>query len=199
MARMTIADAARAIGKPRETLRDALKRHGITKDADGLIDTEALIRVGYTNDQLELITHESPCRATEPSAQENTLSNIRQAAILQQYTALIGQLQEECRKERAQAALREQRLFRALEQLSRSLLETVHPAAASDRLEPIRTRVLKLLKDTPGALTRYEIETALQTSKNLRHVLQGMVRAKLLVRPKPGVYMLSQEPLSPQP
>ena len=190
MAKLKIADAARALSMPPTTLRDVINRLHIPRDAHGFFDTEDLIRAGYKNEQLELIARESPCRETETSEQDTSLPTIEQMGLLQQHAELFRELREEFRKERAISALREERLLRRLEQLTRSLIDTLQPETASNPIQPLEFRkpILQLLKQSPTPLARRDIETALGSPKSLKDVLQGMYRAGLVTRTQPGVY-----------
>lgn len=193
MAKLTISGAARAIGEPRSTLRGAISRGSVHVDHDGLIDTADLEGAGYTLQPDALAIEEARQGGRSPSQERHT-AGTPQTEILLQDTDLFRQIRDEFRRELDAAHERQVRLLRLLDQMSRYVAKTARPggAAALDALPPQnRKPIMSLLRNFPQGLTREEIETKLDSPKNLRNTLQGMYRAGLVVRPKTGVYILA--------
>ena len=189
MAKLTVNKAAQAVGVWPSTIRRAIYSGRISCGTDGLIDTEALIRAGYTlkpeSREPELFSY-----TEEPSTQATSMRTLPPMDVLHEHAEFFRQLREEFRTERALSARREERLLRRLEQFTRSLIDTLQPEAASARIQPLQYRkaILRVLKQSPTPLSRQDIQTAMGITKSLKDVLQGMYRVGLVTRTKPGVY-----------
>jgi hypothetical protein len=81
MPTLPVSSAARVIGIPRSTLRDAIARGRVSVTPDGLVDTADLEQAGYTVDPEALAREEarlqgssrtqaSPTAATQPASPE---------------------------------------------------------------------------------------------------------------------------------
>ena len=198
MARLTITNAARVAGISRHALSRAITRGRVRRDADGLVDTAELERAGYTLLPNAGALTETRQRARSTEQERNAADTPQTDSLPQDDTDFFLQLRDELRRELNAAHARQLRLLRLVEQLSRYVAKTLHPGGASalgaSPPPQIRTPIMTLLrKHYPEGLTRKEIETSLNSPKNLRNTLQGMYREGLVARLDTGVYTVAPE------
>lgn len=196
MAKLPVSSAARAIGVPRTTLRGAIRRGIVPVEPGNLVDTTELERAGYTVEPDALAIEET--RLQEKSlAQVSTTQGKQQLAALDKIPSLLHELFTSLREDLNQTHARQINKLRNLEQLLREIAKTGWPRGASLLGTPpppqMRQPILSLLQHYPNGLTRQDIETKLNSPKKLQHVLQGMIREGLIVRPKPGVFTVAPE------
>jgi hypothetical protein len=200
MSKLTVSQAARVIGIPRTTLRGVIKRGSVSVNPDGLVDTADLEQAGYTIDP-DALAREQAGQA-RGTAQARPTAGTPQTDILPQALDLFGQLRDEIRGELDAAHARQMRLLRLLERLSRYIARAGLPGGAAALSAPqppqIRQPILSLLRKHPNGLELKEIAIKINSPKPLRNVLQGMYRAGLVVRVKPGVYTVAPEHRSPE-
>jgi hypothetical protein len=200
MSKLPVSSAARAFGMSRSTLRGLTSRGSVPLYPGNRVDTVDLERAGYRL-QPDALAIEEARQSGSSSAQKHHTAGTPQTEILLKDTDLFRQIRDEFRRELDAAHERQVRLLRLLDQMSRYVTKTAQPGGASalGGLPPPqnRTPIMTLLRNFPQGLTREEIETKLDSPKNLRNTLQGMYRAGLVVRPKPGVYMLGPEHRGP--
>jgi len=199
MAKLPVSSAARAFGMSRSTLRGITKRGGVHVYEGNLVDTAELEDAGYIPQPEALAIEEARQSGSSP-AQKHHTAGTPQTEIVLKDTDLFRQIRDEFRRELDAAHERQVRLLRLLDQMTRYIAKTPQPGASSLGASlPTQNRkpIMTLLRNFPQGLTREEIETKLESPKNLRNTLQGMYRVGLVARSKPGVYMLGPKHRDP--
>lgn len=197
MAKLPVSKAARVIGMPRSTLRGLISRGIVHVEQGNLVDTAELEGVGYRLQPDALALEEARLQGRS-LAQASDTAETQRLAGLDQGPSLLRELLTSLREDVDQVHARQIHFLRTLEQLIRQIDKTGGPRGASLLGAPpqprMRQPILTLLQDYPNGLTRKDIETKLNSPKKLSHVLQGMIRAKLIERTKPGVFTVAPKP-----
>jgi hypothetical protein len=200
MSKLPVSSAARAFGMSRSTLRGIIKRGSLHVEPGNLVDTADLENLGYAPQPEALAIEEARQSGSSPAQQHHT-AGTSQTEILLRDTDVFRQIRDEFHRELDAAHERQVRLLRLLDQMSRYIAKTAQPggAPALGTSLPIQNRkpIMTLLRNFPQGLTREEIETKLESPKNLRNTLQGMYRAGLVMRPKAGVYTIAPKHRDP--
>jgi hypothetical protein len=207
MAKLSKVDAAKAAGVSRQTLHTYIKDHRISVDADGLIDTAELLRVGFTLHPLHEIGRQDP----EPVGHDLTSKVDTLDVYLDMITLLKQQLKEAQAREQAafqreQSASEREALLWQMYQAERTrydgLLEvpralptspvTVRPrssaqAPVADRGD-IRRRMLALVWEHPEGLSPAQTRQLLDIEKDLGATMKAILRDGLLRRVTHGQY-----------
>jgi hypothetical protein len=196
MSKLPVSSAARVLGMARSTLRGLISRGKVHVEEGNLVDTAELERAGYRLQPDALALEEARLQGRSLDQTSDTAETQRLAG-LDQGPYLLREQFARLREELDQAHTRHMAMLRTLEQLSRQLSKTSGSRRASTLVGPpqpqLRKPIMALLQDHPNGLTRKDIETALNIRKNLQDVLQGMIRAGLIVRPKSGIFAVAPE------
>ncbi len=196
MAKLPVSKAARVIGMPRSTLRGLISRGLVHVEHGNLVDTAELEGAGYKL-QPDALAREEARLQGRSLAQASDTAETQRLAGLDQGPNLLRELFTSLREDLDQAHAWQIHMLRTLEQFSRQIAKTGWPRGASLLGAPpqpqMRKPILSLLQDYPNGLPRKDIETKLNSPKKLPDVLQGMIRAGLIVRTKPGVFTVAPE------
>jgi hypothetical protein len=124
---------------------------------------------------------------------------VRETAALERLVEVL-QRELDAARAREQAALeREARLLGLLERLQPQISGVrMAPSPHKQSQDPIRQQILALLKSHTEGLSRRQLEIAIGAEKNLTDTLQGMIRARMIVRLAPAFFALAQGKNAPQ-
>jgi flagellar motor protein MotB len=218
MAKLTLSEAARACHIARTTIQRAVRAGRLSLDAEHMVDTAELLRVGYQVDAAVL--HAAPQQVVSPTQQDaapprstpqhsdaapHELQLLRQERdMLQQERNRLAQqvdvllaLHQTTQQQltQAQQMLHDmQHRYDRLLEAPRSLPTPPIPLAPGGVSAPrgdMRRRIVTLLQEHPEGLSPVQTRQLLGIDKSLGSTMKAMARDGLLRRAETGRYVVA--------